>query len=372
MMHVVILGCGQLARLLAESGEQLNLDFTFVAIEDESVDCVKHLGPIVHWRKGISAEALLQATGMPDVVTVERESIDTKLLYELSLLCQVSPSPEIVATCQHRLKEKMGLSKLDIPMTPWFPVSDNKSLYEAVKMCGYPLIIKAFENGYDGKNQWHINNSEELEELVKEVDPKDWIIEPKINFITEASLIGVRSLDGEIRFYPVTENHHESGILKRSIAPLENIADSEVKKIQKSLKKLMESWQYVGVMTMELFLTKDGFMVNELAPRVHNSGHWTKNSDVTCQFENHLRAILGKPLGETNSPYYNGMINLLGKGTKLPKIDLPDGEIYLYGKLPRAGRKLGHINMFDSDRTNLIRRMSNAEEILSLSNNGAR
>ncbi len=368
-MHVIILGCGQLARLLAEAGQRINLNFTFVAIEDEPVDCVKNLGQIVHWRKGMPAETLLQATGIPDVVTVERESIDTKLLYELSLLCRVSPSPEIVATCQHRLKEKMGMSKLEIPMTPWFPVSDNKSLLNAVRVYGFPLVIKSFENGYDGKNQWHIDSAQELSRLVKKVAPKDWIVEPKINFITEASLIAGRSINGEIKFYPITENHHESGILKRSIAPLENIAAADVRKTKKSLKTLMEAWQYVGVITMELFLTKEGFMVNELAPRVHNSGHWTKNGDVTCQFENHLRAILGKPLGHTESPYYNGMINLLGRGTDLPKINLPDGEVCLYGKLPRAGRKLGHINMFDSDRTNLIKRMSSTEQLLGLSKN---
>lgn len=371
-MHVLILGCGQLARLLAEAGKKLDLTFTFVAIENESTECVKNLGSIVNWHKGMSAEALLQATGVPDVVTVERESIDSKLLYELSLLCRVAPGPEAVATCQHRLKEKMGLSKLNIPATPWFAVSDEQSLRGAVQTFGFPLIIKAFENGYDGKNQWHINNSQELDKLVEKVLPEAWIVEPKINFITEASLIGVRALTGEIQFYPITENHHESGVLRRSIAPLENINDAEIKKIQNSLKKLMESWQYVGVMTMELFLTDDGFMVNELAPRVHNSGHWTKNSNITCQFENHLRAILGKTLGETKSSYYNGMINLLGGGPKFPKIDLPDGDLYLYGKSPRAGRKLGHVNMFDSDRTSLIQRMSAAEQILSSQSSLAR
>ncbi|WP_196139775.1 5-(carboxyamino)imidazole ribonucleotide synthase [Aliikangiella sp. G2MR2-5] len=364
MMHVAILGCGQLARLMAEAGEKLDIRFTFVSIENESSDCVNHLGKVVHWHKGMSGEALLQVIGNPDVITVERESIDTRLLFELSMSCPVSPSPEVIATCQHRLKEKQGLTKLNIPVTPWQLVSDRESLFEAVEKFGFPLIIKACENGYDGKNQWHLKNAQHLDLLIKEHEPKDWIAEPYINFIKEASLIGVRSACGEVQFYPVTENFHESGILKHSIAPLEEVPERQILAMQKSLNKLMSAWQYVGVMTMEMFLTDEGFMVNELAPRVHNSGHWTKDSDVTCQFENHLRAILGKPLGKTESPSYKGMINLLGKGDEFPNISLPDGSLYLYGKKPRAGRKLGHINMVDSNRQSLIRRMSQLERII--------
>jgi len=362
MKHIVILGCGQLARMLAVAGEKLGITFTFVAFDNEPTDCVDKMGQIIHWHKGMSVDALLQATGEPEVVTVERESIDSKLLYELSIKCRLLPGPEAIATCQHRLKEKLALAKLNISTTPWFPVSDRESLFEAVNLFGYPLVIKCFENGYDGKNQWHIEDAKALTKLITRHTPRDWLVEPKIDFVTEASLIGVRSTTGEVKFYPITENHHEAGILKRSIAPLDNFSDTQLLALQADLKKLMDAWQYVGVMTMELFITHDGYMVNELAPRVHNSGHWTQSGGVASQFENHLRAILGIPLGETQSCYYSGMINILGRDNRRVKLGVSDGEINLYGKRPRAGRKLGHVNLVDSNRESLLKRMSYAEQ----------
>ncbi|TQV77419.1 5-(carboxyamino)imidazole ribonucleotide synthase [Aliikangiella marina] len=360
-MHVVILGCGQLSRLMAREGKKLGVDFTFVAMGDESTDCVNGLGKIVQWQDSMSAEALLAETGTPDALTVERESIDVKLLIELQKLCNVCPPPEAVAACQHRLKEKMALTSLDIPATPWHPISDEASLHKAAEMFGYPLIVKSFEDGYDGKNQWHLQSADELAELVKTEKPENWLAEPKINFTHEVSLIGARSVSGEVKFYPITENHHEGGILKRSIAPYELLDSTKIDEMQANMKRLMESWQYVGVLAIEMFVTKDGFTVNEMAPRVHNSGHWTQNNTITSQFENHIRAILDMELGDTEVNDYSGMVNILGMGTQQPKVDHVEGEVFLYDKTPRNGRKLGHVNLSDSDRESLAQRMSAIE-----------
>lgn len=162
--------------------------------------------------------------------------------------------------------------------------------------------------------------------------------------------------------YPLTENHHERGILKRSIAPYELLSPQRIAEMKKHMKRLLDSWHYVGVLAMEMFVTKDGFTVNELAPRVHNSGHWTENRQTTSQFENHIRAILGLELGATESKTYTGMINILGANNKQPKIDSLDGEIYLYDKTPRQGRKLGHINLMDQCRETLVARMTHVEQ----------
>ena len=361
-MHIVILGCGQLSRLMAKAGLKLGKKFTFVAIGDESIDCVAGMGPIVRWHKPMSAEALLQATGVPDVVIVERENIDVKLLLELSMHCKVYPGPEAVANCQHRLKEKLALKKLNLPATPWRAISDKQSLDNAAEIFGFPLIIKSFVDGYDGKNQWHIQNAAELDALIAQVEPVDWIVEPKINFSNEVSLIGVRSSIGDVKFYSLTENHHERGILKRSIAPYEQVNQEQLSDMQAQMKRLMNSWQYVGVIAMEMFVTDSGFLINELAPRVHNSGHWTDNSLTTSQFENHIRAIAGMPLGPTQTKQYTGMVNILGASNRKPKVDSLDGDINLYDKQPRLGRKLGHVNLTDVSRDKLLTRMLSTEQ----------
>lgn len=366
-MHIGIIGCGQLARLMALAGKPMGVRFSFVAIGDESTSCVEELGPIIQWQESISANGLLQAMGHPDVITVEREDVDAHLLLELSMKVKVHPSPESVATCQNRLKEKLALTKLNIPSTPWLSVTNQDTLERAVELFNFPIIIKSLEQGYDGKNQWQIHHQQQLDELLESSTQINWIVEPKIDFIKEASLIGVRSTTGEIKFYPLTENHHEDGILRASIAPEINIDDSVRHEIEENLAHLFQKWQYVGVMAMELFILPDGFVVNELAPRVHNSGHWTDNSMLTSQFENHIRAILGMAIGSTEFSGFAGMINILGTDTN-QAFDAPaDGKLHMYNKTYKPNRKLGHINLSDSSRKKLLSKLNQTEKTIYLS-----
>ena len=360
-MNVMILGCGQLSRLMALEGKALNYEFTFVAIENEPTDCVEGLGQIVRWNRNMSVDSLLQVSGIPDVVTVERENIDSQFLFELSLQTKMYPRPEAVSTCQNRLKEKLALSKLNVPATPWLPVNDKFQLESAVVGYGFPVVIKAYNNGYDGKNQWHIHKQAELDELLENEEPVNWIVEPKIDFQTEASIIAARSVSGEITLYPITENFHQSGILRRSIAPIDGLSEEKAREIKNAMIHILESWKYVGVLTMEVFITEHGFMINELAPRVHNSGHWTLNQSITSQFENHLRAITDKPLGSTRSDSVNGMLNILGGSNLIEVENNFEGELVMYNKANQLGRKLGHLNFVDSCRHNLLSKMAQAE-----------
>ena len=365
-MNIMILGCGQLSQMLAQEGKKLGHTFTFVCLDGESTDCINGMGQIINWSSGMSTDALLEAAdAFPDVITVERESIDYDLLVDLSSKANVYPSPESVSHCQNRLNEKRALEKVNIPVTPWQFIESKADLEAAIEKFGYPLVIKATTDGYDGKNQWHLRNSDQLKALIETEEPKDWIAEPMINFQTEASIIAARSSTGEIKLYPITENFHQSGILKRSVAPIDNIKESQAKAITEHMSHLLESWNYVGVLAMELFVTENDVMVNELAPRVHNSGHWSRHSTITSQFENHIRAITGSELGDTKLETNHGMVNVLGS-ENTAKIEEAkfDGELTMYGKGYRLGRKMGHINFVDSDREKLLKKMDDAEKLV--------
>lgn len=366
-MHIGIIGCGQLARLMALAGKSMGIRFSFVAIGDESTSCVEELGPVIQWHENISTSGLLQAMGHPEVITVEREDVDAHLLLELSMKVKVHPSPESVATCQNRLKEKLALNKLKIPSTPWFSVTNRDTLERAIELFNFPIVIKSLEQGYDGKNQWQIHDQKQLDQLLENTTTINWIVEPKIDFIKETSLIGVRSATGEIKFYPLTENHHENGILRASIAPDDHIDESVKREIEESLTQLFHKWQYVGVMAMELFILPDGFVVNELAPRVHNSGHWTDNSMLTSQFENHIRAILGMAIGSTELNGFAGMVNILGTDAN-ESFEVPsEGKLHMYNKTHKPNRKLGHINLSDNSRHNLLNKLNKTENAIYLS-----
>lgn len=363
-MRVAILGCGQLSRLMAMESKKLGVEFTFVAIDDEQTVCVDGMGEIIRFKPPMTVNELKEKLGQPDAITVERESIPAELLSELATTHAVVPAPKAVIATQNRLSEKRALTEVGVPKTPYEYVNSKDDLLAAAKTFGFPLIVKACTDGYDGKNQWHLKSQTELDTLLDNETPSDWIAEPKINFKTEVSLIAARNKQGDIAFYPLTENTHQNGILKRSIAPYPFADADQVSSIRQHMKTLMDFWGYVGVLAMELFVTEQGFMVNELAPRVHNSGHWTQNEIITSQFENHIRAICGMPLGSTELKSVCGMVNILGQGTDQPKTDLPDGDVFMYDKEPRDGRKLGHVNFVDDNHDQLIDRMASIDKML--------
>ena len=363
-MRIGIIGCGQLARMMALAGLPLGLKFSFVADGGANTDlsCVEGLGIIAPWQPGQCIKALYQALGKPDVITVEKEQVDLELVQQLEAYCSVRPSAASIAQCKSRIKEKQLLAKLDIPCAPFTYQVD---LAQSAATLGLPMVIKSLDEGYDGKNQWVVKDHDTLNTLAGSDSLGDnfgnYLVEQWIPFDKEVSLIGARGHDGEIRFYPLTENVHRKGILIRSMAPAKDISPEMEIIAQQHMRRLLEAENYVGVLAMELFVVGEQLLVNELAPRVHNSGHWTQMGATTCQFENHIRAVAGLPLGATTLTSKTGMLNLLGVAMPPLKSLSASSSLHWYNKASRPNRKLGHINFTAADHASLDQQMDLAE-----------
>lgn len=359
-MRVAIIGYGQLARMLALSGLPLGLEFSFYVDQGEPADtrCVDGLGEIVFAKPELLGESLYQALHAPHVVTFEKEQVDLAPIKTLAPFTEIDPSLKAVEVCQHRHKEKQLLDTLGIANAR-HTYADNRAAFdEALQQAALPVVIKSVCDGYDGKNQWVVKSLEQPVNVPDKIIQSGVIIEQWIPFQREISLVGARGKNGEIRCYSPTENQHHQGILIKSIAPAPNLNDAQIKQAQGYLEKIMISLDYVGVLAMECFVTESEILVNELAPRVHNSGHWTQNGAVTSQFENHLRATTGLPLGETNCHGVAGMLNVLGPNESPLAMIGSDSTLHWYNKTIRPGRKLGHVNFTGSDRAALEKSMS--------------
>ncbi|MFK7975918.1 MAG: 5-(carboxyamino)imidazole ribonucleotide synthase [Halioglobus sp.] len=355
-MHVGVIGCGQLARMLALAGIGMGIRFSFVN-DNGAPDtaCVDGLGKVVAWNSGDSASELYAALGKPDCITVEKEQVSSELLAALESLCPLLPNRESVEIIKDRRREKALVVESGIPTSRHVVgVSAN----EAVAGLGFPVVAKSCTEGYDGKNQWVIRTEQDAQRFDESEDPQNYIIEQFIPFDREVSLVAARNAKGEYAAYPLAENGHDQGILHQSIVPAPDISDAMSEKANDYMQRLMSHLGYVGVLAMELFVRGEDLLVNELAPRVHNSGHWSQHGADTCQFENHLRAICGMTLGSTRIKGYTGMINLLG--CEMPALEsIPaNASLNWYGKSVRPGRKLGHVNFVDDDRDALVRAMN--------------
>jgi len=364
--HIAIFGCGQLAQMIAKAGIPLGHRFSFIADEGEDSRCVDELGAVVTFRKGMSAQDLFELLKKPDVITVEKEMVDTVLLGELTQLTQVSPSAKPIYISQNRVREKTFLRDclrdLGISTADFEVIASSEQLNTLPERLGYPIYIKAAESGYDGYNQWRIKTADDLlqPELISAIENKvELIAEKHVNYSREVSIIAARNLAGDIAAYPMMENRHEDGVLIATIAPAPQptLADSALSMI----KTLLVELDYVGVLTVECFETEQGIVVNELAPRVHNSGHWTIEGAATSQFENHCRAITGMVLGATdvlpneglasNKEKAVGLVNMLGHHGDKKSIDAlvsttaATAFYHAYGKEERPRRKLGHVTV---------------------------
>lgn len=357
-MHVAILGCGQLARMMALAGIPMGMSFSFLSENNEDTAPVAGLGPVIAVNDGLSAEELYNAAGKPDVVTVEREQCQLAPLQKLARHCPVHPNTDAIYQCQNRQREKQLLIDCDVSHTPFVSVASAADLNTAVAELGFPMVVKHTEQGYDGKAQWRLYNSEDVERFVADANFElqsgqavPYVAEPFMNFDREVSFVAVRSHSGETRFYPATENVHQNGVLLHSLAPAPELSQALIAQGQASIQRIMDHLEYVGVMAMECFVTANELWVNELAPRVHNSGHWTMHCGVASQFQNHMRAIAGWPLGSTDLLGAAGMLNLLG--VELNQNTQLDDDVALdwYNKSVRPGRKLGHLVLKDESAT---------------------
>ncbi len=336
-MKVGILGGGQLARMIALAGYPLGI--RFIVLDPSVAACATTLGSHLHG--DYNDETLLaELAKRSDVVTYEFENVPAKVADFLSAHTNVFPSPKALAVAQDRLIEKNFLNELEIPTAPYIEIDNFDSLQEAVLKIGYPAILKTRTQGYDGKGQSILKSPTDLKSSWQKLEGLAGILEGVVKFDREVSIIAVRSVSGEMVFYPLSENVHRGGILRVSESRKN---DPMQAKAEDYVTRLMKALNYVGVLALELFEVKGQLIANEFAPRVHNSGHWTIEGAETSQFENHLRAILDLPLGSTAGVDYVTMVNFIGgKPENEEVLKIPNTHLHLYGKAPRKGRKIAH------------------------------
>ena len=351
-MKVGILGAGQLARMIALAGYPLGLDFIFL---DPSVDaCASKLGQHLHGNYN-DPRLLAQLAEQADVVTYEFENVPADVAEYLAAHTQVHPSPKALAVAQDRLIEKNLFQSIGILTPDFAPVESLAELEQVMAAIGWPAILKSRTQGYDGKGQSVLKSLDDLTAAWALSEGVPAIVEAFVPFDREISIIAVRNAAGEIVFYPLSQNLHRSGILRVSES-----CDSDVMQSQAEayVSRLMEALDYVGVLALELFEIDGKLIANEFAPRVHNSGHLTIEGAETSQFENHLRAILGLPLGATKAIGKSAMVNFIGGLPASEEIlAIEHAHLHLYDKAPRKGRKVAHATVCSEKANTLSERV---------------
>ena len=383
MAIIGILGAGQLGRMLALAGYPLGLRFRFF---DPAPDApAGHLAE--HMAAGYADERALERFAADlDAVTYEFENVPVAAARLLERHAPVYPPPAALEAAQDRLREKRFFQSLGAATPPFAPVDTRADLDGALAAIGLPAVLKTRRLGYDGKGQRVLRAPSDLEPAWSALAGTPLILEGFVAFERELSILAARGRDGQIACYPLVENHHRDGILRLSLAPAPGWTPALQAAGERIATKALEALDYVGVLAIELFQTTGrgardlgigeaqaaqapgpqplapGLVVNEMAPRVHNSGHWTIEGAETSQFENHLRALLGLPLGSTAPRGCSAMVNLVGA---LPEpagvLKLPGAHLHLYGKAPRPGRKVGHVTVRADDPATLEERLAEAQ-----------
>lgn len=327
MKPVCVLGNGQLGRMLRQAGEPLG-----IAVYPVGLDADPAALPIAD-----------------SVITAEIERWpETALTRELASH-PAFVNRDIFPRLADRLTQKQLLDELGLATAPWQLLSDNSEWPTVFDSLGELAIVKSRTGGYDGRGQWRLRAGDTHQ--LPDACYGECIVEQGINFSGEVSLVGARGHDGNVVFYPLTHNLHQEGILRTSVALPQ--ADRAQQQAEAMLSAIMHALNYVGVMAMECFVTPDGLLINELAPRVHNSGHWTQNGASISQFELHLRAILGLPLPQPAVFAPSVMVNLIGSDVNHAWLAQPLVHLHWYGKEVRPGRKVGHLNLTDSKPSRL-------------------
>lgn len=342
-MKVGVIGAGQLGRMLALAGIPLGLRFLFL---DRSADApAGQIAPVVVSEFEDQAKLTYLARQV-DLITFDWENVSVEALAAVEPTCPVRPPTTALAVSQDRVLEKELFRKLAIPTPEFSPVESRSELKSAASRIGIPGVLKTRRLGYDGKGQFFVRAARDLDPAWEELGGRPLLYEAFVDFSREVSLIAVRSTKGEVVFYPLAANTHRDGILRYSVAPYRQ--RSLERQAQRHLRRLLQHFHYSGVLTVEFFAIGEKLLANEMAPRVHNSGHWTIEGAVTSQFENHLRAIIGWPLGSTAALGHAAMINFIGS---LPSRRrwLSERNLFFhdYGKEPRPGRKVGHCTVLE-------------------------
>ncbi|OEE88735.1 5-(carboxyamino)imidazole ribonucleotide synthase [Enterovibrio norvegicus FF-162] len=343
-MNVLVLGAGQLARMMALAGAPLNLKVSAYDVRS---------GNLVHpVTLEVLGHGLENGIAGADIITAEFEHIAPDILSICQASGKFSPGEEAILTGGDRRKEKALLDKAGVNNARYHTIQNREDFDTALSTIGVPMIVKSALDGYDGKGQWRLKSLDDIEPTWRDIaaflqashqgDRQCVIAEEFVPFDREVSLIGARNANGELEVYPLTENIHTDGILSVSVAAGENEALQT--QAEAMFKAVADALDYVGVLAIEFFDVNGTLMVNEIAPRVHNSGHWTQQGAEVCQFENHLRAVCNLPLGSAARIRPTAMINIVGEVT-VPDEVMRIAHVHWYDKAPRPGRKIGHINV---------------------------
>jgi 5-(carboxyamino)imidazole ribonucleotide synthase len=329
--------------MLARAGEPLGVRCRFL---DPSPDVpASRVGELVVGAYD-DARALARLADGLAVITYEFENVPVESARRLAERACVFPPPAALEVSQDRVTEKQFLESVGIPVPPWRPVDRRADLDEAVAKLGWPAVLKTRRMGYDGKGQHVIRTAADIDAAWTRLAGRPLVLERFVRFDRELSILAVRGRDGSTACYPLVENRHDAGILRESRAPAPDVPPALQAHAEAHAHGVLDALGYVGVLAIELFQVGDRLLANEMAPRVHNSGHWTIEGAETSQFENHLRAITGLPLGGVAARGASAMLNLIGT---LPDpaavLAIPGAHLHLYGKTPRPGRKLGHVTV---------------------------
>ena len=337
-MKVGIIGAGQLGQMLALAGYPLALQFRFLDSSAEAPGA--RVAPIVVGAFDDLA-ALRRLAAEVDLVTYEFENVPVAALHEMAATRPCFPPVDALRISQDRILEKEMFGRLGVPTPPYRAVDSLPELEAAVAALGLPCVLKTRRLGYDGRGQRVLRRRADVGPAWEALGSVPLILEGFVAFDREVSIVGVRSTRGETRAYPVVTNTHRDGILRVTVAPTRAAALQRA--AEGHLRRVLDHFGYAGVLTIEFFVQGGRLIANEMAPRVHNSGHWTIEGAATSQFENHLRAILGLPLGDTRPVGHSAMVNYIGTLPERERVlALPGAHHHDYGKAPRAGRKLGH------------------------------
>jgi 5-(carboxyamino)imidazole ribonucleotide synthase len=350
-MIVGVLGAGQLGRMLGLAGLPLGLTFRFFDPDPDA--CAAPLGTLFT-HEWLDMPAIERFARGCDVITYEFENVPVEAVRAAQRFAPVYPPPEALEIGQNRLREKTLFVESGLRVHPFVALerADQGSLREALRHIGLPCVVKTLRGGYDGKGQAVVRSEQDVPGAAQELAGRPLLVEQFIAFERELSLIGVRGRDGAFDAYPLTQNRHERGILRESIAPAPHVDQRLAAETTQHMRTLMTRLSYVGVLAIEFFVARNAqgeqtdkavLLANEMAPRVHNSGHWTIDGAHASQFENHLRAICGLPLAPCTARGTSVMVNFIGRVPDRSALTrVPAAKLHLYGKEGRPGRKVAH------------------------------
>ena len=367
-----IIGGGQLGMMITEAARNLSDEISEITVLDPTENCpAAQVGAKQIVGDFKDKNAIVKLAEQSDIITYEIESGNTDVLSNLK--ADIEPSPSTLGIIQDKLSQKKFLSENGLPVSQFYEIASLDDLRERINELGLPVLLKARRDAYDGRGNFKITSPDEVEKAYQYFDGKSLMIEKFVNFKMEVSVVAARNTKGEIATYPLVENIHEDNILNMTIAPA-RVSDDVIRNAGEIAKKTMQVLNGAGVFGIEMFVDQNNeILINEIAPRVHNSGHHTLQSCKTSQFEQHLRAILGLDLGSTDLVHKTVMYNILGPGGfegKYKPVKLENDGVYLkmYGKdISKPQRKLGHFNVVDmNDSKNTSELLTIADEIKNI------